>query len=224
VSAQKIDQKLVEDALRGIGIERSFVFESIGGIIALTGWKSNENPEGDHMAIQIKEVDEEGISLISVQVLGVLHARKDTTQPEQLCQLLQAVSYLNYCLSVVKIGYDPRDGEVRFSVEAPLILGEKVKECIQKTVKVAIVAVDKYKSDLIQIRDGVQSFDEFYKKQVSEKEDFDQSQEVPEPEQRRMLAGLLRSLAELIESEAEGSEVAEKSEQAQGSSAETEND
>jgi hypothetical protein len=75
-----------------------------------------------------------------------------------------AVSYLNYRLSVVKVGYDPRDGEVRFSVEAPLILGENIKECIQKTVKVAIVAVDKYKSDLIQIRDGEQSFDEFYKK------------------------------------------------------------
>jgi hypothetical protein len=44
------------------------------------------------------------------------------------------------------------------------------------------------------------------------------------PEQRRMLAGLLRSLAEIIESEAEGSEVAEKSEQTQGSSAETESD
>ena len=77
---------------------------------------------------------------------------------------------------------------------------------------------------MIKIRDGEESFDDFYKKQESEKEGVDQSQEVPEPEQRRVLAGLLRSLAEIIESEAEGTEQAETPEQAQGSFAETEND
>jgi len=223
VAVQSISQELVENALREIGLERLFVHEVSDHIMmALTGWKSNENPDGDHLAIQIKRPDEKGIGIISVQVLGVLHARRESTSPEHLCQLLMAISYLNYRLPVVKVGYDPRDGEVRFSVEAPLILGENIKECIQETVKVAIVAVDKYKSDLIRIRDGEESFDDFYKKQVSKQEDADQSQEVPESEQRRILAGLLRSLAELIESEAGGSEEAEKSEQTQNPSAEAE--
>jgi len=216
----QIDQKLVKDTLQEIGFRNAYTFEVQNRVFALTGWKTERDTEGNHLVVMITQ--HEAINLISVQALGVLFAPRESTSPEHLCQLLMAISYLNYRLSVVKVGYDPRDGEVRFSVEAPLILGENIKECIQETVKVAIVAVDKYKSALIRIRDGEESFDDFYKKQVSEKEDADQSQEVPEPEQRRILAGLLRSLAELIESEAGGSEEAEKSEQTQNPSAEAE--
>jgi hypothetical protein len=72
--------------------------------------------------------------------------------------------------------------------------------------------VDKYKSDLIRNRDGAESFDDFYKKQLIGKEGVDQSQEVSGPEHRRIMAGLLRSLAEIIESEAGGLEETEKSE------------
>jgi hypothetical protein len=204
------NQESVQSAIQELGLERSIVFEAQNRVVALVGWRSERNPDGDLLTVQIT-TDRE-VNLISVQVLGALHAPPDKTDHERLCQLLQAISYLNYRLAVVKIGYDPKDGEIRFSVEAPIVAGEQAKGCIQESIKAAIAGVEQYKQELRRIQDGEQTFQEFYEKLQKSGEESSHEREIPEQERRRIMANILRCLADFIEGSAEETEKTEKAE------------
>jgi bacterioferritin (cytochrome b1) len=115
-------------------------------------------------------------------------------------------------LAVVKIGYDPKDGEIRFSVEAPIVAGKKAKECIQESIKAAIAGVEQYKQELRMIQEGEQSFREFYEKLQKSGEESSHEREIPEQERRRIIANIFRRLAEFIEGPAEETEKTEKAE------------
>ena len=123
-------------------------FEKEG--IIYTGWRSSEEEEGYNMAID-PMVEK---NCLSFRVPKILMAPRDTTPTERLADLLLAMGFINYRIILGKFAYDPRDGEIRFSVDVPIDENDLSYEQFQHCLGVAVKMVEEYAPKLKAIAAG----------------------------------------------------------------------
>jgi len=130
-------------------------FEKEG--VIYTGWRSSEEAEGYNMAID-PMVEK---NCLSFRVPKILMAPRDTTPTERLAELLMAMGFINYRIILGKFAYDPRDGEVRFSVDVPIDENDLSYEQFQHCLGVAVKMVEEYAPKLKAIAAGEKTAQEF---------------------------------------------------------------
>jgi hypothetical protein len=157
-----------------------------------TGWRSSEEEEGYVMTID-PMVEKGCLSFKAVQVLS---APLDSTPRERLSDLWLAMTYINYRIILGKFAYDPRDGEVRFSVDVPIDQNTFTYEQFTHTMGVVIKTVERYVPELRRIVAGELTAEQFIADDLG-------------GEMRQLsdaLSGLLRGLLEALERERGGSD------------------
>jgi hypothetical protein len=156
-----------------------------------TGWRSSEEEEGYVMTID-PMVEKGCLSFKAVQVLS---APLDSTPRERLSDLWLAMTYINYRIILGKFAYDPRDGEVRFSVDVPIDQNTFTYEQFTHTMGVVIKTVERYVPELRRIVAGELTAEQFIADDLG-------------GEMRQLrdaLSGWLRGLLEALERERGGS-------------------
>ncbi len=113
----RVTLKMLTDYLERFGWSRYQAvdepFEQEG--IIYTGWRSSDDEDGYRLTID--PMVEKGC--LSFRVPEILKAPLEEN-PEYLDDLTLAIGYINYRILLGKFAYDPRDGEVRFSVDVPI--------------------------------------------------------------------------------------------------------
>lgn len=71
------------------------------------------------------------------------------------------MGFINYRIILGKFAYDPRDGEVRFSVDIPIDENTVTYEQFEHCLGVAVKTVDEYAPKLRAIVKGQKTADEF---------------------------------------------------------------
>ena len=135
-------------------------FEKEG--IIYTGWRSSEEAEGYNMVID-PMVEK---NCLSFRVPKVLVAPRDTTPTEQLADLLVAMGFINYRIILGKFAYDPRDGEVRFSVDMPIDENDLSYEQFQHCLGVTLKMVEEYAPKLKAIVAGEKTAQQFLEEEL----------------------------------------------------------
>jgi hypothetical protein len=159
-------------------------FEKEG--VIYTGWRSSEAPEGYNMAID-PMVEK---NCLSFRVPKVLVAPRDTTPAERLAELLMAMGFINYRIILGKFAYDPRDGEVRFSVDVPIDENDLSYEQFQHCMGVVVKMVEEYAPKLRAIVAGEKTAQQFLEEELGS-----------EAEMAAAFGQLLRELLERLEQE-----------------------
>jgi hypothetical protein len=159
-------------------------FEKEG--VIYTGWRSSEAPEGYNMAID-PMVEK---NCLSFRVPKVLVAPRDTTPAERLAELLMAMGFINYRIILGKFAYDPRDGEVRFSVDVPIDENDLSYEQFQHCMGVVVKMVEEYAPKLKAIVAGEKTAQQFLEEELGS-----------EAEMAAAFGQLLRELLERLEQE-----------------------
>jgi hypothetical protein len=159
-------------------------FEKEG--VIYTGWRSSEAPEGYNMAID-PMVEK---NCLSFRVPKVLVAPRDTTPAERLAELLMAMGFINYRIILGKFAYDPRDGEVRFSVDVPIDENDLSYEQFQHCILVVVKTVEEYAPKLKAIAAGEKTAQQFLEEELGS-----------EAEMAAAFGQLLRELLERLEQE-----------------------
>jgi hypothetical protein len=154
--------------------------------IIYTGWRSSEAPEGYNMAID-PMVEK---NCLSFRVPKVLVAPRDTTPAERLTELLMAMGFINYRIILGKFAYDPRDGEVRFSVDVPIDENDLSYEQFQHCMGVVVKMVEEYAPKLRAIVAGEKTAQQFLEEELGS-----------EAEMAAAFGQLLRELLERLEQE-----------------------
>jgi len=157
--ATQVTLELLKGYLERFGWSRYKVvdepFEKEG--VIYTGWRSSEEAEGYNMAID-PMVEK---NCLSFRVPKILMAPRDTTPTERLAELLMAMGFINYRIILGKFAYDPRDGEVRFSVDVPIDENDLSYEQFQHCLGVAVKMVEEYAPKLKAIAAGEKTAQEF---------------------------------------------------------------
>lgn len=123
-------------------------FEKEG--VLLTGWKSSPDAEG--YKVSIDPMVEQGC--LSFKAHGLLHAPPDETAPDILKELLVALGCLNFRMILGKFSYDPRDGEVRFSVDVAIDDNTITYEQFHHCLRVVVAMVEEHVPNLKAILEG----------------------------------------------------------------------
>lgn len=122
-----------------------------------TGWRSSPDVEGFNLAID-PMVEK---NCLSFRVPKILTVSLDETPEERLKDLMVAMGFINYRIILGKFAYDPRDGEVRFSVDIPIdentVTYEQFEHCLGVTIKM----VEEYAPKLKAIANGEKSVKDF---------------------------------------------------------------
>lgn len=127
---------------------------------------------------------------LSFRVPKVLVAPRDTTPAERLADLLLAMGFINYRIILGKFAYDPRDGEVRFSVDIPIDENDLSYERFQHCLGAAVTCVEEYVPKLKAIVAGEKTAQQFLDEELAE-----------EAEMTAAFGQLLRELLERLEQE-----------------------
>ena len=135
-------------------------FEKEG--IIYTGWRSSEEEEGYNMAID-PMVEK---NCLSFRVPKILMAPRDTTPTERLADLLLAMGFINYRIILGKFAYDPRDGEIRFSVDVPIDENDLSYEQFQHCLGAAVKMVEEYAPKLKAIAAGEKTAQQFLEEEL----------------------------------------------------------
>lgn len=146
----KVSTKMVEAYLKRYGWDRFQTKTETGekeGVV-ITGWGSLG---GDKHILVIDPIEEKKVLTFHVQVLN---APLDRTPDEHLRELLVALGQINFQIILGKFGYDPRDGEVRFSIAVPTdnntVTYEQFKHCLDIIVR----TIELYHTPLSDIAKG----------------------------------------------------------------------
>lgn len=123
-------------------------FEKEG--VLLTGWRSS--PQAPGYEVSIDPMVEKGC--LSFKAHKLLHAPPDTTPPDILKELLMALGCLNYRMILGKFGYDPADGEVRFTVDMAIDDNTITYEQFHHCLGVVVAMVEGHVPDLKAILEG----------------------------------------------------------------------
>jgi hypothetical protein len=130
--------------------------------IIYTGWRSSEAAEGYTMAID-PMVEK---NCLSFRVPKVLVAPRGTTPAERLAELLMAMGFINLRIILGKFAYDPRDGEVRFSVDVPIDENDLSYEQFQHCILVVVKTVEEYAPKLKAIAAGEKTAQQFLEEEL----------------------------------------------------------
>ncbi len=164
-------------------------FEKEG--IIYTGWHSSAEEEGYKMTID--PMVEKGC--LSFRVPKLLMAPLEEN-PERLDDLTLAIGYINYRIILGKFAYDPRDGEVRFSVDVPIDENTFTFAQFVHTMGVVIKTVERYAPKLQDIWRGRLTARAFIQEDIG----------AEMGQLHSAMIGLLRELLEALERELEDPE------------------
>jgi len=156
-----------------------------------TGWRSSEDADGYVMSID-PMVER---SCLSFKVHQLLSAPLGHTPPDRLSDLWLAMNYINYRIILGKFSYDPRDGEVRFSVDMPIDENTFTYAQFVHTMRVTIKRVEHYTPQLQAIVKG----------ECTARQFIEQELEGDIRQMREAFGGFLRELMEALEREPGGS-------------------
>jgi len=156
-----------------------------------TGWRSSEDAESYVMSID-PMVER---NCLSFKVHQLLYVPLDLTSPGRLSNLWLAMSYINYRIILGKFSYDPRDGEVLFSVDMPIDDNTFTYAQFVHTMRVIIKSVEQYTPQLQAIVMGELTAQEF----------IEQDLEGKIRQNREGFIGFLRELIEALERAVSGS-------------------
>lgn len=132
------------------------------GIIR-TGWSSSSEP-GRTYIMTIDPMVEK--NCLSFKVLSILTAPLDETPADKLKDLLIAISFINYRIILGKFAYDPRDGEIRFSLDIPIDKNTVVYEQFKHCLNVIVMTVEEYGPKLKAIVEGKKTSKEFIEEET----------------------------------------------------------
>lgn len=147
----KISIKLLEVYLKRFGWKRYETRSEEGekeGLI-ITGW---ERAGGEKHPLIIDPIVEKEV--LRFEVPKVLSAPIDSTPSQHLLELLIALGQINYQIIIGKFSYDPRDGEVRFSVTLPTDKNTLTYEQFEHCMRVITTTIEQYHPLLKQIVEG----------------------------------------------------------------------
>lgn len=156
----RVTLKLMRKHLEKYGWHRYEVKEEITekeGIIH-TGWGSSSEP-GKTYLMTIDPIVEK--NCLSLKVPEILTAPQDEIPAERLKDLLMAISFINYRIILGKFAYDPRDGEIRFSVDIPIDKNTVAYEQFKHCLDVIVMTVEEYAPKLKAIAEGGKTVKEF---------------------------------------------------------------
>lgn len=117
--------------------------------LILTGW---EAVSGRRYGLIIDPIEEKSVLLFHVPQL--LSAPPDRTPSNYLLELLMALGQINYQIILGKFSYDPRDGEVRFSITIPTDKSNLTYEQFKHCLDVITLTMDRYHKALEEILQG----------------------------------------------------------------------
>lgn len=84
----------------------------------------------------------------------MLKAQRRNVSSERLTELLTAIGFINYRMILGKFAYDPRDGEVRFSLDIPIDEGALTYKQFAHCLRVTTAMVEEYYPKLRDILKG----------------------------------------------------------------------
>ncbi|GIV10153.1 MAG: hypothetical protein KatS3mg019_2244 [Fimbriimonadales bacterium] len=161
-------------------------FEKEG--IIHTGWRSSEADEG--YTLTIDPMVEK--NCLSFRVPKILNAPLEEN-PEYLDDLTLAIGFINYRIILGKFAYDPRDGEVRFSVDVPIDENTFTYAQFVHTMGVVLKTTEEYAPKLRAI----------WNKQLTARDFIQQDIGVEMGRMRDAMAQMLRELLDALEREGE---------------------
>lgn len=115
----------------------------------LTGWGA---PGGRQYVLLIDPITEKNGLIFYIP--KILIAPPNTTPSNYLLELLMALGQINYQIILGKFCYDPRDGEVRFSLTMPTDKSELSYEQFKHCMDVVISTMERYHTLLEKILRG----------------------------------------------------------------------
>ncbi|UCF67980.1 MAG: YbjN domain-containing protein [Acidobacteriota bacterium] len=120
--------------------------------VVLTGWRS---PQGESHLLTIDPIIEKNVLVFKAG--GVLKAPPNNTPADCLNGLLMALSGLNYMMILGKWCFDPRDGEVRFTLAIPIDEGRLAYSEFEHCLNVVVATVSTTASKLKEVVEGKKS-------------------------------------------------------------------
>lgn len=126
-----------------------------------TGWRSSRRDDGYRMTID-PMVEK---ACLSFRVPEIIKAPLEDN-PERLDDLLLAIGYINYRIILGKFAYDPRDGEVRFSVDVPIDENTFTYAQFTHTMGVVIETTEHYAPQLRAIWNGQMTARQFIEQDI----------------------------------------------------------
>jgi len=135
-------------------------FEKEG--IIYTGWSSG--PDAPSYRMTIDPMVEK--ACLAFRTPQIVVAPMDSTLPDRLRDLLLAIGFINYRIILGKFAYDPRDGEIRFSVDVPIDENTFTYKQFVHTMEVVIKSVEEYAPKLREIHQGALSFQAFMQGEI----------------------------------------------------------
>jgi hypothetical protein len=124
--------------------------------IIYTGWRSS--PETSGFNLSIDPMVEK--NCLSFRVHRLVEAPRDNTAPDRLADLLMVLGWVNYRIILGKFSYDPRDGEVRFSVDVPIDDNDFNYAQFEHTLGVIINTAETWEPNLKALMAGEKGLDE----------------------------------------------------------------
>ena len=125
-----------------------------GGKI-LTGWHSQFVDESRVMFIAL----DHGQNTLLLAVPALVSAPQETMPIGQLADVLMALGFANFALSIGRFAYDPRDGEIRFEIGMPIDNAAITFEQFAQLLSVAQAAVSYWAPRLNDVAEGERSGD-----------------------------------------------------------------
>lgn len=159
-------------------------FEKEG--VIYTGWRSSGENEGYRLTID-PMVEK---ACLSFRVPEIVQAPMEDG-PERLGDLTLAIGFINYRIIIGKFAYDPRDGEVRFSVDVPIDENTFTYAQFVHTMGVVIKTTEQYAPQLRAIWSGQLTARQFIEEDIGA--EFGRL--------RGAMAQMLRELLEALERE-----------------------
>lgn len=136
-------------------------FEKEGLII--TGWQSSLADEGYKMVID--PVVEK--NCLGFKVPFLVEASREATTADRLADLLMAIGFINFRILLGKFAYDPKDGEVRFSLYIPTDGDALTYELFAHCMRATTVTVKEYAPKLRDILAGKMTAHQLIKEENS---------------------------------------------------------
>jgi hypothetical protein len=116
----------------------------------LTGWRLKPEDPGYFMIID--PVVEKNVLIFHVPQL--LSAPPERASSDHLRELLIAIGLLNFRMILGKFSYDPRDGEIRFTLAMPIDQNTLTYEQFEHCMRVTVAMVEQYVPHLRAILGG----------------------------------------------------------------------
>lgn len=135
------------------------LFEKEG--LIRTAWEK----DGVKYVMTIDPIVEKDV--LCFRVPEIFKAPIDRYSGDALARMWGAMCYINYRIILGKFSYDPRDGEVRFSIDLPVDDGQLTDKQFEHTLRVCKQMVEEYAPKLKAIVEGQLQFEEFIRQDAT---------------------------------------------------------